>query len=314
MDYRHVRAGRAVAAIRRGFTLVELLVVIGIIALLIGILLPTLSSARDSAKTVACLSNMRQIGQGMVFYQNDWGTAIPAFEVYNDGTTQPGRFWGWKLAEPGYLPLEPGATEGSSDTVFMCAAGTGQQNETPWNPPSSQIDQRGAGYFQFEIPGADGSLDPADQRYVRINYAANGSWDPNVAWWSLSGEPYTDWFPMNVVDTVRSAPFGKGRWHKTVRMEDATKVALVFDGPFILGANRNMMNMRHNGLESCNFVFVDGHAETVRQSNLPNDDPSSPNYFPGAYDAFYNSAALNSNDFGAKFVIQKVDNPYDPND
>ena len=56
---------------RAAFTLVELLVVIGIIAVLISILVPSLNIARAAAKSTASLSNLRQRGIGLVMYKND---------------------------------------------------------------------------------------------------------------------------------------------------------------------------------------------------------------------------------------------------
>jgi prepilin-type N-terminal cleavage/methylation domain-containing protein len=56
---------------RRGFTLVEVLVVIGIIALLAAILFPVFARAKNAAKSSACLSNLHQIGQAMLLYMGD---------------------------------------------------------------------------------------------------------------------------------------------------------------------------------------------------------------------------------------------------
>jgi len=56
---------------RHAFTIIELLVVVSLLVLLIALLLPTLSSARDSARTAVCMSNMRQIGAAWLTYTDD---------------------------------------------------------------------------------------------------------------------------------------------------------------------------------------------------------------------------------------------------
>ena len=72
---------------RKCFTLVELLVVIGIIAVLMGILLPALSAVKRTAQRVVCGSNLAGIGKAMLLYANEYGGDYPR-------AGGPGSTWG----------------------------------------------------------------------------------------------------------------------------------------------------------------------------------------------------------------------------
>jgi prepilin-type N-terminal cleavage/methylation domain-containing protein/prepilin-type processing-associated H-X9-DG protein len=105
--------------IKRGFTLIELLVVIAIIAILAAILFPVFARARENARRASCMSNLKQIGLGVMQYVQDYDEKYP---IAWYGPSYPGGYQTELQTEPG----TPGAF------FKQCTSGTCGANLTNW--------------------------------------------------------------------------------------------------------------------------------------------------------------------------------------
>jgi prepilin-type N-terminal cleavage/methylation domain-containing protein len=270
---------RTVQGRSNGFTLVELLVVIGIIALLISILLPSLQKARESANTVKCLSNMRQLGMAMTQYiQQNKGVLPPqqvaATTAYPDGTQ-----WTFLLAQNGYIKPVDMLTDKTNR--YSHDRGTG----TVWMCPSmpAQIFVAGTSTTHWDgqpnISSYSGSMkDPSDPtKWVGIT-TSYGLLTVGTQYSSMSDRfPFVNFFHKGSdasIDAALSNPIWS---RKITKIKKSTTTPMIVEGQAMnywkkaapLCPYPDLFAARHgrrqnNGWDGLsNVVFFDGHGETI---------------------------------------------------
>ena len=238
MQNKQTKGNKEMKKTRNGFTLIELLVVIAIIAILAGMLLPSLSKAKEAGKTISCISNLKSWSLGMINYQNDFNS--------------------WQVC----------ATFCGVNVPF---SGSGPYISASWNNNpwmGLYFNKKGKvfqnvphlGYIDLPCSGWVGGADyiapsgigrcPSEQDLENVQLGMHYMVNTLVQGASASADPVLDNEPGLQRDP-------RTKMYRTDSLKRPSQMAMVFDG---YGYQEPSAYLRHNG--NTNIAFVAGNIST----------------------------------------------------
>lgn len=222
--------------VNNGFSLVELLVVISVIGLLMGILLPVLSSAREQERCVICKSNLKNIGLALRMYLDGYNGKMPSADPYPGKYGQKSQYWFMNSVLMGNLGIKVLVDKsgeligpGKGRSVLTCPA-HGNPDMTRNSPPDY----------------------PTKERQYALSYMANGTL--GVSGKALVSMEYRHESEYKKPSEAMMFCDGNGTMQ--------TPGTVLYDG-----CPKSNFEYRHRG--KVNAIFLDQHIESLEKKDIP---------------------------------------------
>ncbi len=268
-----LRKQKHVSCAQRGFTLIELLVVVAIIALLISILLPSLAKAREQAKKVKCMSNLKQVGTAMLQYFTDNGEWFPFEKRACPHPNVPWMHGFYYGGHPGRHVAQPGDPTywwGYTDTFYRDTPRGRAFNRYMYVdlpdydvPPSSPLYDGVRNLPLFRCPSDTGGFwnnetDLSHSNGRELYYEVGSSYDLNYHFamnWAIGGRPPVD---------AKKWMHRSNAFLRQQMLNDSSRQIILYEDPFdvavwmsvpIRGWHKEWM--RHS------LLFIDGHSNNI---------------------------------------------------